>query len=74
MLNMRENSDALGVNDPAPCEERPPDLLRLGPPADAEDRVQLVLAVDLVDEVLCLAARRTVGLVGLGDGASRRGG
>lgn len=63
------------MDDPAPREERPPDLLRLGPLCDAQDRIQLVLAVKLVDEVFCLAAGRTIRLVGLGDGAvGRRGG
>lgn len=54
------SGDALWVNDAASRQERAPDVLRLCLFADAEDPVQVVLVVDLVDEVLGLAPRRPV--------------
>lgn len=58
--------DALWVNDPTPSEERPPDLVRFRAPLDAEDFVQVLFDVDLVDEVFSVATREP------GQGCSRR--
>lgn len=44
--------DSLRMAQPAPAQERPANLLRLALPVDAQDLVQVLLAVDAVDEVL----------------------
>lgn len=49
-------ADSLGMDDPAPRQERPPNLIRLCLPPDSQDGVQILFQVDRINQIFRLAS------------------